>query len=400
MRSKFLTRSVFAFCLVIILGLTGIILIQFWNNSPWQYLSPLSDASKNPEPQESDFVVYGFLPYWNLDEVEFSTIDNLTHLAIFGLNFQADGRIQTREEDYQEPGWRHLNGDQVAELIEYANQKQIKPILTLTSFDNQTITEITTSAEARNTLVDQVSQFVRQHNYAGVNLDFEYVGSAPDPVRQGYTQIAQDLKTKLSQTDPNFHLSVSVYADSARNTRLWDLADLSQVVDNVVIMAYDFHRPNSETTGPVAPIFGAGNRYPDDILTLLEYHFQLYSPTQVLLGIPLYGYEWPSQTNQAYSQTSARGYLASYQRVRELVEREQLVTYWDRDALSPYLIYQPELETDSDPQYHQIYYEDSRSIAYKLALARQAKLGGVAFWALGYDGNDQNLWTTINQQIK
>ena len=46
-----------------------------------------------------------------------------------------------------------------------------------------------------------------------------------------------------------------------------------------------------------------------------------------------------------------------------------------------------------------LYYENSRSLSYKLDLVNQLDLAGVAIWALGYEGDSRELWETIGRKL-
>jgi spore germination protein YaaH len=46
-----------------------------------------------------------------------------------------------------------------------------------------------------------------------------------------------------------------------------------------------------------------------------------------------------------------------------------------------------------------IYYENSRSMSYKLDFVNQLDLGGVAIWALGYEGRSRELWDVVEQKL-
>jgi spore germination protein YaaH len=61
--------------------------------------------------------------------------------------------------------------------------------------------------------------------------------------------------------------------------------------------------------------------------------------------------------------------------------------------LSPYLVYR----NNGDIQ--MIYYEDARSLAYKLDLVNQVDLGGIAIWAVGYEGKSTELWDVIDSRL-
>ena len=74
------------------------------------------------------------------------------------------------------------------------------------------------------------------------------------------------------------------------------------------------------------------------------------------------------------------------------MENKNVNKSWDEVSQSPWLTY---------TQYgaiKQIYFEDIRSITEKIKFAKNKKLGGIAIWALGYDGGDMDLWNTIEKE--
>lgn len=381
--------------LVLILSLA----LAWWLNP--KLLSPLVE---NPQvlgiggmlaEQEDTKVVYGFLPYWNFkyeEELDFSA---LTHLAIFGLSYEVDGSIQTRENDYQEPGWRHLNGQQIQRIIDRARESDVQITLTMTAFSNRVMDSILLDPEARARCISETIAFVEAQGYDGINLDFEYVGSPGAEVRQAFTVFTQDLAQALYQSNPEAHLSVSVYADSADNNRLWEIDAIGEVIDHLVVMTYDFHRPASSTAGPVAPIFGAGSLWQYDIVGLLSKHLEKNPSYKILLGVPFYGYEWRTSSMAYQSPTIARtGRTASYRRVMELLADDpQIQVNWNGQALSPWLSY------TRDDLIYQIYFEDIRSLGFKYDLVNQSELGGIAIWALGYEGEHPEIWEQIKGKL-
>lgn len=385
----------FLFCISALLIVSGIG-YYFWTK-PNAFLSPLAESPavlgfahllENPDTK----IVYGFLPYWNFKFAEELDFSGLTHLSMFGLSYNLDGSIRTRESTYQEPGWRNLNSDQAQAIMDRARSEGVAITLTITAFENQVIEAILTNPEAREKCIAETVAFVEANNYDGVNLDFEYVGTPSEQTRLAFTDFAQMLSAGLKESNPQSHFSVSVYADSADNNRLWDIDALGQIVDHIVIMTYDFYRASSTSAGPVAPMFGADSLWQHDIVTLLSKHFEKNSASKLLLGIPFYGYEWRTQNNSYQSATFARtGQTASYRRVKEILSNDpNIQVNWNNQALSPWFYYQKNDLT------YQVYFEDTRSLGFKYDLVNQTQMGGVAIWALGYEGPNPEVW----QQIK
>ena len=68
---------------------------------------------------------------------------------------------------------------------------------------------------------------------------------------------------------------------------------------------------------------------------------------------------------------------------------------WDENSLTPYLTFYNE-ETE---RWHIGFFENERSVGYKMDLVRKLNLSGMAIWALGYEGEYQSLWNKIGEQF-
>lgn len=388
------------FLIILLLSTLPIVLIinHFYPQSG--LVTPLASSTNNlfhffPNQSKPSKIVYGFIPYWNFKYVHDIPFSHLTHLAVFGIAFNPDGTIQTKEADYQEPGWRAFQLSNFSELSRLAKSSNTKLILTLRGFDNDTIDSIIDSDTTTQTFINNALSFLEEKNFDGLNLDFEYLGE-PEPVTiSRFTAFVGKLSRALKAKDPSFQLSLDVFADSSQNQRIWDLSALHPLVDHIIIMAYDFHRPSSSIAGPVAPLYGANELWSHDITSLLASHLKKIPNQKLLLGVPFYGYQWRTTTTNHLSQTFPKtGELATINTVNLLIQDIQPTVNWDPLALSPWLFYQ------EDNDVYQIYYENEKSLALKFDLVNQTDLSGIAIWALGYEGADSKIWSVITDKFK
>ena len=103
------------------------------------------------------------------------------------------------------------------------------------------------------------------------------------------------------------------------------------------------------------------------------------------MGIPLYGYEWETIDDFARAATiPGSGLVASNRRVEELLKDcEECQISREKEADEAYVVYQ---DTETGV-YHQIFFPDKQATQAKADYAQKNKLGGIALWALGYEGD-------------
>jgi len=352
--------------------------------------SPLSSPLPSHSTPLSSYTVLGFLPYWNLKKLSSDSLPALTSLAYFALQLDESGNLVShlnpREE---EPGY--TNYKRMTKCLDPSLSPCPFPslILTFVSEDSPALSSLLDSPSARQTAIHTILSLITESQSIGVNIDFEPLGSPPPSTRQNFTLFIQELATELMPR--HLHLSVSIYPSAASRLRLWDLSALAPSVDQFVVMTYDYTLPGDDKTGPNAPLRGAGYLFEHDVLTNLAEISKLIPPSIILLGIPLYGYEWKVNDSTKYVATSSRGAVASLARIQELINTNSLEILWDRTTLTPYAI-----RRENGVVVSQIYYENLDSIKLKLELVKSAGLGGIAFWALGYEGSNPSLWSLIS----
>lgn len=386
--------------ILLFLGLVVSFSLTVWYMWDEPLLSPLSPLTtfrflkglSKPKPPK---IVYGFLPYWNLSQVIIHP--EITHLAYFSLTIGPDGYITTQENGGTEPGFNKLKSDKLMELINQVSSNKDQVEIVLTQFNNDDIVALTTNPEAHQNLITSLDSILLAYPVSGINIDIEYTGEVTNSLRQQFAELIRTINQHLDSKFSSVQLSIDMYASAAGRNLIWDVAKIGSEVDYIVVMAYDFHRRSSPQAGPVAPLFGGNKLWESDINQNLKEFLSFVDKDKILLGIPFYGYEWQttSQDPQAHTYPDT-GATASYKRVQELLAQQEALgveEHWHEIALSPYLTY-----TEDDENYI-VYYENARSIAYKLEYVNQLDLAGIAIWALGYEGNTRELWDMIGSKL-
>lgn len=336
--------------------------------------------------------IIGFLPYWLIDKANKNYDQYLTTLTYFGLTVNGDGTIQEYIKPGEaEPGWYTLKSKK------FIPPENLKKSLLIFNGDPEIINQlVSTPTVNANTVISQITPFMTEFNFTDLNLDLESVLPASESARQNFTAFVKQIRTNLN---PSITLTIDASPTDLIKTRLINLAEIEPYVDYIVLMTYDFHYAGSMVTGPVAPIGGAGIDSEFDTETGIQKALEIISENKIILGIPLYGYEWETITsNPRAAVIPGSGIVASNRRVEDFLNQcATCSVQMESIAQESYLTYfAPETKT-----YHQIFYPDTQAIQAKIKLAKKYDLAGIAFWALGYDGQTiLNPVTTYKSLLK
>lgn len=331
-------------------------------------------------------IILGFVPYWLLGKANENSLSQLNRITYFGLVPNNDGTlVEESKPNETEPGWLKLkNGD-------YSNLVKTLP----TTFDQSLLihqsNEASISALLQNptehaaNLVNAVEPIMKEYNFTDLNLDIESFREASPEAQTNFTAFVKEVKKQMDEKKLGT-LTVELTVASLNKDHLMRPAEIGAIADHVVLMAYDFRYTGSYLSGAVAPIGGTGEKIEYDVAESIKLARQVIPSEKIILGIPLYGYEWETLSYDPESPVvPGTGKTATSTRVTELLKTCTDCTK-GRDELtgSPYLILPPNEES----AIQQIYYEDQDSLQKKFDLAKEYHLGGVAFWAMGYESEE------------
>lgn len=326
--------------------------------------------------------VIGFLPYWLADKTQPGYEHAITTLTYFGLVVDTDGKpIFLVNPTEEEPGWTTLKGDVFSPHLKKAQDKHLKTSLLVHAANEAVIAELLVDPQTKaRALVAEVGPIMKKRGFTDLNLDIESFLPASDSARNSFTLFVQTVKDEVRSQELGT-LTVEMAPIMLAKPMLVDPSRIGELADYVVLMAYDYHYSGSFVAGPVAPINGAGEVWEFDIETALKEATLRIPPQKILLGIPLYGYQWETIDDNGYAATIPGGSsTASNRRVSELLSSCATCSA-SVDPISQ----EPVVRYREGNVVNQIYYEDRASLQKKLKLAETYMLGGVALWALGYE---------------
>ncbi|HSK98412.1 MAG TPA: glycosyl hydrolase family 18 protein [Euzebyales bacterium] len=317
-------------------------------------------AAEAPRP-----LVVGYVPYWEQRSAVADALqaaDLLTTVAPWWYAPTEDGGVVEQHPDFTDTGddvVQRLRGRGLRVMPTIANHRDGE-------WDFEVVPRMIADPEARTAHVDNLTGLAVDRGFDGIVVDYELLG-ADD--RDNFTAFLTELAAALHERD--LRLAVALHAQtsdegSGGHNAAQDYRAIGRVVDEVHLMAYDLHYDESEP-GPIAPL-----PWVDDVL---EYATAHVPPEKVLLGVGLFGYDWPVGGTADGLQLHE---------VAELVADRGGEAGWDEDAAAPWLTY------EDDGVARTVWYEDAPSVAAKLALVEEHGLGGAFLWRLG--GVPDDVW--------
>jgi spore germination protein len=221
--------------------------------------------------------------------------------------------------------------------------------------------------------VAAIVALVQQQHYAGIDIDYEDLHASD---RNAFTAFVTQLAAALHAKGKV--LSVDVFAKTTdrgydQRNAAQDYAAIGQAADQVRLMGYDYHWASS-SPGPVAPIGW--------IRDVLRYAKTQIPANKIILGIPLYGYDW----------AGGHGTPVSWLQAFRLAIKYHVPVQFDATSQEPWFGY-----TDQSGNSHVVWFENAPSSKAKLDAALGAGIGGVYLWMYGYE--DSSIWAALRQTL-
>ncbi|RMD93981.1 MAG: hypothetical protein D6813_03090, partial [Calditrichaeota bacterium] len=316
----------------------------------------------NPPSKE----IFGYLPFWVYPNYPNLNYDLLTTIAYFAAEMDDRGNLT------------NLHNWPAAGLVNMAHSKGVRVVLTAINFEPPSIASVLSDPTRRSRLINNLLNEVKRAHADGVNIDFEGV--------PGDQRI--NLLTFMTELTDAFHAQipgsfVTIFTPAVDWNDAFDYFSLAQVTDGLVIGGYDYHWKTGPTAGPVAPLTGNRWGFFSVTWTLGDYLTKTAGNVEkLILGVPFYGFEWPTVSDALEAQTTDVGTTLFYNTA--YVNAQQYGRLWDQESQTPWYKY-------NDGQWHQGWYDDSLSLALKFNLVKEKSLKGIGIWALTYDGERPEL---------
>lgn len=314
-------------------------------------------AGSDQEPMNKPTIVVNGYAYPGIGNAALSAaLPYLTYLSVFSYRVLPDGSLDEPED---------------LRLIRSAYAASTAPLMTLTNtretggFSSDTASEVLNNPEARANLLNNILTTLEAKSYFGVNVDFEYLYPSD---RDAYNSFLAELSELLQPGGYVLATALAPKQSTDQQGLLYEAHDYAfhgQVADYVILMTYEWgylYGPPMAT----APV--------DQIRKVLDYAVTQIPPEKILMGMPLYSYDW----TLPYQRGTAARNLSPNAALNQAVSNGASIEF-DPDSQTPYYNY-----TDQDGKAHVVWFEDPRSQQAKLNLVNEYGLAGVSYWNLQF----------------
>lgn len=268
----------------------------------------------------------------------------------------SEGTVESRaNQEYVDRA--HANGMQIWALVENINSE--------VKLDNARLLNTTSS---RNRIIQTLIEQALAYGIDGLNVDLE---GLPSSAGSGYIQFIRELSVECRKN--GLILSVDNYVPSAWTTH-YQRDKQAEVIDYLVIMAYDEHYNGSEA-GSTASFPFVENGIANTIA-------QGVPADRIICAVPFYSRIWHGDGSSVSSETISMPNMQAY------IAEHELTPVWEDDIAQNYVEY-----TDEEETLNRIWVEDASSLQAKIDVIRNYSLAGVAGWKLGMETSD--VWSIL-----
>ena len=317
--------------------------------------------------KRGSFIVNAYAYPYITDRLMMEVMPYLSTVIPFTYGFDGAGRVVPLAD---------------AEILWIAEEYGIPPTMHLSTlnpqgdFDSAAAVAILTNTALRQTLITNVINVMTEKGYTALDVDFEYI---PPEYTYEYYDFLRVLQIALSDRGYSLVVALAPKVSADQRGLLYEAHDyglIGSVADYVFLMTYEWGYAYSAPMA-VAPL--------ESVRRVVEYALTEIPREKIIMGIPIYGYDWtlPHQPG-----TAARS-LSPEDAVSMAAERGAEIRY-DPASETPFFYY------SALGKEHIVWFEDVRSILEKLDLALEYGLAGVGYWHAGrpFAGN----WSLLNAE--
>ncbi len=301
----------------------------------------------NTTQMKSSIIVNGYATEDITPEMLAQWADDLTYVSYYSYGFNMEGDLIPFND---------------GNLIQNAYNSGVAPLMVLTPFDEngkyryELVRTVFTNPVVRDQLINNIVLTVIEKNYFGMVFNFGYIE----------TQDKDQFVITVSKTSARLNRRAALVIVSlvaGVNDAGIDYESLGRAANFLELRTFYWEQA-LEPPAAISPI--------DRIREMLSLLTAVVNPRGILLGFTNYGYDWTLPFVQGVPAQ-----MISHTEAAERARRTRAAVQYNEIVQAPHYNY-----TNVSGSYHEVWYEDARSIRAKLELVNAFDLAGVSIWTI------------------
>lgn len=308
---------------------------------PEIYMRPIIEVNGYAFPDIDLHILEDTLPY-------------LTYLSLYSYQVMPDGSLAGIDDTL---------------LIQIAREALVAPLMVITNitadsgFSSALAHTILTDDQVQNMLLNNIESFLSDHNYYGLNIDFEYIYPID---RLPYARFLRAITNRFRSlgyiTIVTMPPKISPWQVGTQY-EAFDYSLIGFLADRVILSTYEW----GYAFGPplaVAPI--------EQVRSTLNYAVSVVPTQIILMGMPNYGYDWTLPY-----QASSIARIVSFSEAEELAASTGADIKFDPETQVSYFNY-----TDESGFTHVVWFDAEMGIRARLRFVYEYNLAGISYWTV------------------
>jgi chitinase len=362
--------------------------------------TPRVMAEVRPAVQRHEQRIIAYVASWSLPPVIHP--EKLTHINFAFAHIDGAGRV------FVELPGAMAALDRLHEL--HKQNPDLKIIVSVGGWQAEGFSDAALTDASRRAFADSAVKLLLDYSLDGIDLDWEYPGQGVAGIkyrtedRHNFTLLLKTLRERLdalsnAQKRVGKHrYTLTIAAADREYFEYAEVGALHVYLDWINLMTYDFFNSLTPTTGHHAGLYrseyaAATDRNADAAVN--QYLAAGVPAQKIVLGVAFYGRGFAGVkpvnkgVNQSYEHFESEH--SYFDLAEKYIGQHGFVRYWDARAQAPYLW------NESSRVF--ITYDDPESIGIKAHYVLEHRLGGMMFWELSQDRNDE-LLDVINHSLR
>ncbi len=263
------------------------------------------------------------------------------------------------------------------------------------AFGSKPFRELTENVFRMNGFVYDAIEFLRRHNFDGIDIDWEYPRGADD--KASFVSLVKELRLAFegehkSAKKPKLLLTAAVPASYEAIDAGYDVPELAKYLDYINVMTYDFHGQWEDLVGHNSPLFPLNSANSVQKRMTVDFAAKEWARRgapleKLIIGMPVYGRSFtladPAKFDigaealgggKAGRYTGEEGFL-SYYEICDFLHEENTTLVWDNEQQVPFAY--------RGNQW--VGFDDERSLRTKISWLKTEGFGGVMVWSVDLD---------------